>query len=192
MNRFLLKRRGRFISSAPRKGIIEYSFAFEIIGRMMPKIYEYICDVESFVARITLWGMVALIFSAGIARLLKVPINWAIDMSTCLFAWSCFLSADVAWREDKLMNVDVFVKLYPEKVRRFMKLFNYMVLIGFLSYLIFFGVWLSYTTRERTFQGIPGFSYTWVTLSVPVGATFLLITTFLRIKREFARLPTPR
>ncbi len=149
----------------------------------MKRLYEWLCEIESFVARITLWCMVGLIFSAGIARLLMMPINWAIDMSTCLFAWSCFLSADVAWRENKLMNVDVLVRIFPEKVKRFLKYFNYTVLLGFLIYLIVFGIWLSYTTRARTFQGIPGFSYTWVTLSVPVGATFLLITTILRIRR---------
>jgi TRAP-type transport system small permease protein len=150
---------------------------------MMKKLYERLCGVESFVARVTLWGMVGLIFAAGIARLMKVPINWAVDMSTCLFAWSCFLSADVAWRENKLMNVDVLVRLFPDEVKRFFHFFNYTVLIGFLAYLIIFGIWLSYTTRARTFQGIPGFSYTWVTLSVPVGATFLMITTLLRIRR---------
>jgi TRAP-type C4-dicarboxylate transport system permease small subunit len=153
----------------------------------MKRFYEWLCDVESFIARLTLWGMVGLIFSAGIARLMMVPINWAIDMSTCLFAWSCFLSADVAWREDKLMNVDILVRVFPERVKRFLKLFNYTVLIGFLIYLIVFGIWLSYTTRARTFQGIPGFSYTWVTLSVPVGATFLLMTTVLRIRRALTQ-----
>ena len=153
----------------------------------MKKLYDHLCEFEAFVARITLWGMVILIFLAGVARLLKDPINWAVDMSTCLFAWSCFLSADVAWRENKLMNVDVFVRLYPEKLQRFAKLFNYIVLLGFFLYLIVFGLWLSYTTRERTFQGIPGFSYTWVTLSVPVGAFFLLMTAILKIKSDFVK-----
>jgi len=152
----------------------------------MKKLYEFLCTIESLIARTALWSMVALIFSAGIARLLMVPINWAIDLSTCLFAWSCFLSADVAWREDKLMNVDVLLRLFPDKVKRSLKLLNYTILLGFLLYLMVFGVWLSYTTRARTFQGIPGFSYTWVTLSVPVGAMFLFITTILRIRRAFA------
>ncbi len=151
----------------------------------MKKIYEWICDIESLVARLALWGMVALIFLAGVARLMLVPMNWAIDMSTCLFAWSCFLSADVAWREDKLMNVDVLVRVFPESARQFFKFVNYMILIAFLIYLMVFGVSLSYTTRARTFQGIPGFSYTWVTLSVPVGALFLFITTVLKIRRDF-------
>jgi len=134
--------------------------------------------------------MVILIFAAGIARLLRYPINWAVDMSTCLYAWSCFLSADIAWREDKLMSVDVFTRLFPENVKRFFRLFNYIVLIGFTLYLIFFGIHLSYTTRVRTFQGIPGFSYTWVTLSVPVGAIFILMTTILRMKRDFGQNKT--
>ncbi len=151
----------------------------------MKTVYDNLREGEAFVARITLWAMVILIFAAGVARLLRYPINWAVDMSTCLYAWSCFLSADIAWRENKLMSVDVLTRLFPEKIKRYFRIFNHMVLIGFLIYLIFFGTWLSYTTRIRTFQGIPGFSYTWVTLSVPVGAIFLLMTTILRIKRDF-------
>jgi TRAP-type C4-dicarboxylate transport system permease small subunit len=158
----------------------------------MKKLYGDICEVEAFVARITLWGMVILIFAAGIARLLKYPINWAIDLSTCLFAWSCFLSGDIAWRENKLMCVDVFVRLFPEKFRRYFEMFNYIVILGFSVYLIFFGLQLSYTTRVRTFQGIPNFSYTWVTLSVPVGAIFLLMTTILRINRDFKQNNTTK
>ncbi len=41
----------------------------------------------------------------------------------------------------------------------------------FLVALVIIGLKLSYTTRSRTFQGMPGFSYTWVTLLDPVGAT---------------------
>src|SRR3990172_8559117 len=102
----------------------------------MTKLYGDICEAEAFVARITLWGMVILIFLAGVARLLKHPINWAVDMSTCLFAWSCFLSADIAWREDKLMNVDILIRKFPENVRRYLRLVNYTILFGFLAYLV--------------------------------------------------------
>jgi len=148
--------------------------------------YARVCGAESFVAQLTLWGMVLLIFVAGVARLVGSPINWAVDLSTCLFAWSCFLSADVAWRENKLMRVDVFLRLFPERLRWFLGFLNYCVLVGFFLYLIIFGLYLSYTTRVRTFQGIPGFSYTWVTLSVPVGALLLLMTAIIKIRGELA------
>ena len=153
----------------------------------MNQAYGYMCKGEVFVAQITLWGMVILIFLAGVARLIGYPINWAVDMSTCLFAWSCFLSADVAWRENKLMRVDVFLRLFPGRMQRSLEVLNYVVLIGFFLYLIVFGVYLSYTTRVRTFQGIPGFSYTWVTLSVPVEAVFLLLTAIMKIRRDSGR-----
>lgn len=153
----------------------------------MTKIYQKVCTAESLVARTTLISMVLLIFFAGLARVMKHPMNWAMDVSTFLFAWSCFLSADVAWREDKLMSIDLFVNRFPAKVRKICKVFNYSVLIGFLIYLIFFGLWLSYTTRARAFQGIPSFSYTWVTLSVPVGSLLLFVTTILKIRADVKR-----
>ncbi len=154
---------------------------------MVKPVYDCMCKGEAFVAQVTLWGMVLLIFAAGVARVVGYPINWAVDMSTCLFAWSCFFSADIAWRENKLMRVDVFLRLFPERMQRSLEVLNYVVLVGFFLYLIVFGVHLSYTTRVRTFQGIPGFSYTWVTLSVPVGAIFLLLTAIMKIRREFGR-----
>ena len=154
----------------------------------MKTVYDTLCKIEFLVAQITLWTMVLLIFSAGIARLLLHPINWAIDVSTCLFAWSCFLSADIAWREDKLMNVDVLIRKFSDKARRYLRMLNYSILIAFLIYLIVFGIWLSYTTRARSFQGIPGFSYTWVTLSVPVGAMGLFITTIIKLVRDIRGL----
>ncbi len=156
----------------------------------MKTLYERLCQAEALVAQVTLWGMVILIFAAGIARLANRPINWAVDMSTCLFAWSCFLSADIAWRENKLMNVDVFLKLFPAKAQRALGYLNYGILIAFFVYLIIFGIYLSYTTRIRTFQGIPGFSYTWVTLSVPVGAVFLLTTALLKLRSALGKPST--
>lgn len=154
----------------------------------MSRVYERACEVEWAVARLTLWAMVILIFTAALARLMGSPMNWAIDMSTCLFAWSCFLSADVAWREDRLMNVDALVRMFPQTLQRKLRLVNYFIISTFLLYLIGYGSWLSYTTRIRTFQGIPGFSYTWVTLSVPVGGLFLLFTTLTKIRKEIRSL----
>jgi TRAP-type C4-dicarboxylate transport system permease small subunit len=85
------------------------------------------------------------------------------------------------------MCVDIFVRLFPEKFRRYFEMFNYIVILGFSVYLIFFGMQLSYTSRVRTFQGIPNFSYTWVTLSLPVGAIFLLMTGILKIRHDFTQ-----
>jgi TRAP-type C4-dicarboxylate transport system permease small subunit len=85
-------------------------------------------------------------------------------------------------RLDRLFCIEVITGKLPRKAQLYLKSINYIIIVGFLLGMIGYGLWLSYTTRLRTFQGIPGFSYTWVTLSVPLGCTLMLITAILKIK----------
>jgi TRAP-type C4-dicarboxylate transport system permease small subunit len=45
---------------------------------------------------------------------------------------------------------------------------------------------LTWTQRFRKFQGMPNFSYAWVTLAVPVGAALLTRSTAQKIFKEFS------
>ena len=53
----------------------------------------------------------------------------------------------------------------------------------FLVYVIHAGVLLSWVSRARSFNGIPDVSYSWVTMSMPVGAALLLVTTLLKVRQ---------
>jgi TRAP-type C4-dicarboxylate transport system permease small subunit len=103
-------------------------------------------------------------------------------MAVCLFAWCTFLGGDVAMRNNKLMNVEFLVGKLPVKYRNSIELINLFVILIFLLAFIGYGIKLSYTTRFRQFQGIPGFSYTWVTISVPIAGTLMVITTINKIR----------
>jgi TRAP-type C4-dicarboxylate transport system permease small subunit len=109
------------------------------------------------------------------------------DTATFLFAWAAFFSADVALRRDRHIRVEALVKYFPPQAQRSIALLNYAVILAFLVFLIVYGVTLAYGSRFRTFQGIPGFSYMWVTLSVPVGSLLLLVTSILK-GRELLQL----
>ena len=148
----------------------------------MKKVYAFICTCEAIVVKVFFVFLVGLVFIAAFTRYIGYPINWSVDMAQCLFAWCTFLAADIAMRNDKLMKVEFFVHKLSDRNRNVIDIINLLVILIFLAALIGFGVWLSYTTRFRTFQGIPGFSYTWVTLSVPVSSSLMLITTILKIR----------
>ena len=64
----------------------------------MKRLNEYLCALEATIAGSFLILMVVLIFVGGLARLAHFPLNWTIDLATCLFAWACFLSAHIASR----------------------------------------------------------------------------------------------
>ncbi|WP_207455281.1 TRAP transporter small permease [Azospirillum sp. SYSU D00513] len=151
----------------------------------MTSFYRYLCKAEAVVAGLFLVLMVVLIFCGGVARLMHYPINWANDVATCLFAWACFLCADIAWRRDSLMSIDLLTARASPGVRRAVATLNHAIIALFLVFLIVAGVWLSWTSRARSFQGIPEISYSWVTMSLPVGAALLLITCIGKMRREF-------
>lgn len=154
----------------------------------MKNIYEYVCKAEIYIVKIFLVFIVGLIFVAASTRYLGYPINWSVDIAVCLFAWCTFLGGDVALRNEKLMKVDFFVNRLSERNKNIIEIVNYLIILVFLAAMIAFGLWLSYTTRFRSFQGIPWFSYTWVTLSVPAGSTLMAISTALQLGRTLRKI----
>jgi TRAP-type C4-dicarboxylate transport system permease small subunit len=148
-------------------------------------LYERVIAAEALLAAAFLVLMVVLIFAGGVARLFEHPINWAIDAATCFFAWACFLCADIAWRRNSLMSIEVLTRRLPPRFEKACRLVNYLIIMLFLIYVIGMGVWLSWISRERSFQGIPEVSYSWVTMSMPLGACLLLITAVLKVRAEF-------
>lgn len=149
----------------------------------MPRIHRFMLRLEAVLAGTFLVLMVVLIFTGGVARMMHHPLNWTIDLATCFFAWGCFLCADIAWRNDALIAIDVIPRRLPDGPRRAVGYFNLAVIAVFLVYVIYAGAWLSWVSRARSFQGIPGVSYSWVTMSIVVGGLLLLLTTLLKLAR---------
>jgi TRAP-type C4-dicarboxylate transport system permease small subunit len=147
----------------------------------MRAAYALLLRLEAVLAASFLLLMVALIFTGGVARMMRHPLNWTIDLATCFFAWAAFLCADIAWRNDALISIDVLIARLPRQVQRALVCCNYLIIAAFLLYLIYSGLVLSYVSRARSFQGIPEVSYSWVTMSLPVGGALLLVTTLLKL-----------
>ena len=156
----------------------------------MKKFYEFICKQEMQIAKYSLGLLSLLVFIAAVARSLHYPLNWAMDAATFLFAWTVFLGADAAMRLDRLFCIEVITGRISMKAQLYLKIINYGIIAVFLVGMIGYGLPLSWTTRFRAFQGIPGFSYSWVTLSVPIGCALMLITAILKIKDFWRAITT--
>jgi TRAP-type C4-dicarboxylate transport system permease small subunit len=152
----------------------------------MKGIYETIGKVEMIIAKYALFVLSFLVFAAAVMRLARYPINWANDVATFLFAWCVFLGGDIAIRKNRLFRIVLLTSKFSPKTQLTIQIVNFCIIGLFLIGMIGYGSWLSFTTRLRTFQGIPGFSYTWVTLSVPIGCASMLVTAIIKIK-EYAK-----
>ena len=151
----------------------------------MKDFYIKMCNIEIVLAIICLLSSVFIIVISAIMRKIGMPINWGLDIALLLFTWSTFLGADIAFRDDKFINVDILFLKMPKSLQRPLELVIYITIFIFLSALIYLGAILSAFTWPRTFQGIPTLSYTWVTLSVPVCSFFMIITTVIKMFKKF-------
>ncbi|MGH0052753.1 MAG: TRAP transporter small permease [Sphaerochaetaceae bacterium] len=149
----------------------------------MHGFYKKICTIEVIVSAVCLSISCLLIFIAAIARTLDHPFNWSQDFSLFLFAWSVFLAADVALRNDKLVRMELLLLKTSQKTTRIITIFNYLIIVIFLASMTIQGIKLCFISYQRVFQGIPGFSYTWVILCVPVGCSLMLVTSLRKLKQ---------
>jgi TRAP-type C4-dicarboxylate transport system permease small subunit len=150
----------------------------------MKKLYDRLIAAEAAIAATLLVLMVLLIFLGGVLRMAGYPINWSTDFATAFFAWACFLCADIAWRRNSLMTIDFLPARLPPRAQSWLRIANYLLIAGFLVYVVVMGTWLSWTSRVRSFQGIPEISYSWVTAAAVGGGLLLLVTTVLKIRDE--------
>jgi TRAP-type C4-dicarboxylate transport system permease small subunit len=148
--------------------------------KILKIIYGGFCKVEEFLVSLFIAVITALVFASAIARSLNNPLNWATDVSLLLFAWVVFFGADAALRNADFVRVDMLVIRFPEKLQKFLYYFMYILSIGFLCVLIRFGIPLSIENSKRLFQTL-GISYSWATISAPVGSVLLIITIVLKL-----------
>jgi TRAP-type C4-dicarboxylate transport system permease small subunit len=146
------------------------------------RFYRNLTRVEVILAAVFLTLMVVLIFTGGVARMMRYPLNWTVDFSTCFFAWAAFLAADAAWRNNALMGVTVLTSRLGGTTQRALFYINHSIICLFLLYVIYAGIDLAVVSAARSFQGIPWISYSWITMSLPVGGMLLLVTTLVKMR----------
>lgn len=137
--------------------------------------------IEEKVLILLLGSLVLLVFIAACFRYFNVSIIWSVEVAQLLFAWVCFVGADLTLRSDRHIGVDLLLKKMPPRIQNFVLLFLNLLIFVFLSIIFIFGVELGVQDYQRTFNTID-ISYSYVTFSVPVGAVLLGSTTIGRIR----------
>ncbi|MCL1999889.1 MAG: TRAP transporter small permease [Planctomycetes bacterium] len=150
---------------------------------MLRRILTIIGKVEMALAMLCLSCFTIIVFLGAVTRYFKHPLMWSSDLALFLFAWTTFLGGDIAYRSGRLVNVNVIVAYFPLALQKLTAVIIYGIILTFLGCLIIYGIKLCGTTIHRTFNGIPGFSYVWVTISIPICCGFMAITSIDRLVR---------
>ena len=131
--------------------------------------------------------LVLLVFLSASLRWFGIDMSWSIDMAQLSFAWICFIGADLAMRRKRHMGVEMFVEKLPHKLQLTIYLINSIAILVFLVFIFYYGTNLCIANYQRKFNTLP-ISYSFVTLSAPVGALLMSITTVRHIIEDIMRL----
>ena len=153
----------------------------------MKKIYRAFCRFEEVLAMCLLGGLAALVFASALMRTLKHPLNWAQDVALVAFAWLIFFGSDIAVRGSGLIGIDMLVKHFPKKLQKGIDILFKIMIIIFLGILVYFGIIMTKTGWKRQITALE-ISYGWVTMAVPTGAFFMIISTTIKL---LERIKTP-
>ncbi|MDR0721803.1 MAG: TRAP transporter small permease subunit [Treponema sp.] len=148
--------------------------------KLIQLVYRWFCKIEELIVSIFVGVITFLVFISAVARSIKHPLNWAQDVSLLLFAWVVFLGADLALRKADFVRVDMLISHFPEKLQKGLYYLMYLLAIGFLGILVVYGFPLSIDNAKRLFQTL-GISYSWATISAPIGSILLIITIILKL-----------
>ncbi len=144
---------------------------------MFNKLDSYIYNANVCITMFCLTVVIFLVFISSLSRWVGYPIQWALDISQCLFAWIVFLGADLALREKKHIGIEVFEQNFSERLRLILSIIWSILIAIFLVICIYYGIHLCISNHLRRFNSLP-ITYSWMTLSVPVGSTLMFITNF--------------
>ena len=155
------------------------------------KFYRLFCKAEEAVVALCICAITLLIFTSAIMRTINHPINWAQDFSLLLFAWLVFLGADVALRRSEFLRVDILMNRLPEKLQAFLWYLWYVAAILFFCILLRYGVPLALANVKRPF-GSMAISYSWATISVPIGSALMIITIIIKIVSRIKKIASAK
>lgn len=139
-------------------------------------------DAEESLVVLMLFVLVVLVFIAACLRWFGVSVAWSIEIAQLLFVWVCFIGADIALRTKGHIGVDLLRRYLPDRVEQWVQIVCAILMIAFLVFVFYFGTILAFRNWNRRFNTIQ-ISYSFVTLSAPVGSFLMILTLLGRLKQ---------
>lgn len=147
---------------------------------MLSKLTSMYIKLEHVITNALMIGVVIFVFLASVMRWMGSPIPWSVEFATLLFVWVIFLGANRAFRENRHIGVDFFVKRFPSGFRQLVEVIILALIFIFLMYMGWKGMELAFNNVNRKLGNLP-MSYSFVTISVPVGCIVMGFTTISKM-----------
>lgn len=145
--------------------------------------------IELACAAVLLVAVVLLVGIAAATRAMGSPIIWSIEVAQLLFLWLCVIAIDVGLQQERHFGIGIVMDNLPPSGRKALQIFNIVVLMGLLVYLLQFA-WKNMILMHPRLDGALQLPGSWFHASMVVGFVLLIRTLavklFVTIRNEAA------
>lgn len=159
----------------------------------MLKALEKTADIlgwlASTIARLMLVFIAAILFIQVVLRYVFLySLPWPEEASRYLMIWVVMLAGSLLVKDEQLVSVDFFDKVWPRKLLPYRNILFRFLLAVLLAVLLWQGVGLATFSANRTTTALQ-ISWFWPYLAIPVGAGLMLFHMVVLALRDLARGP---
>jgi TRAP-type C4-dicarboxylate transport system permease small subunit len=140
--------------------------------------------LEVILVTIVALQAVLLMASVLLRYLFNSPIIWGDEIVRYSLIWMTFVGAAMATKEKQHIQVDVIDTVLPKLGQKMTNWFVDVVVVGFMVFLIYYGIRMTDFQRGMFGETLSWFSYAYVYVSIPIGALFSI---FFTITKYFAK-----
>jgi TRAP-type C4-dicarboxylate transport system permease small subunit len=110
---------------------------------------------------------------------LNNSLPWTEEAARYLMIWGVLLGANLAFQKGYLISINIFAAKLPAGVQKLLRLARKLLSLGFTGILAYYGVHLT-IMGARIESPAMGIQYSWIFLSVPVGAALLFFLLLVK------------
>ena len=158
------------------------------MGNCVGRVVQVVDKIMEAFSALILGGMTLFIFVQVLARyVFKSPLAWSEEGARFLFIWMTFIAGYVGARKGQHIGVELIQNLFPETVRKGMKVLCDLISIGFFIMVLYYccAQWDKLSAQTSPALKLP---MAFVYLGMMLGCLGMAVSYFLHIfeilKRE--------
>jgi len=159
-----------------------------VIGKGLERLSDMI---NKFSRSLVLIIMVAMVFVISLQVFCRYVLNsaliWPEELTIFLLSWMTFIGAAIALRSWEHIGIDFFVRGLSSNLRKAVNIVVRLSVLLFVVFLLVTGINLVTSSNNMISEALR-ISLVWPRLSVPVGASFMLIHVIYLTYRDIYNL----
>lgn len=145
-------------------------------------------NFEEIIASLFLMGTTVLVVANIISRyFLKTGIFWSEEVATGFFVWSVFIGAAAAFKKGQHIGIDIIVSKLSGRNRAIANVLIDLVVLIVIGFIAVFSVLYVKTSYTKP-TPVLGVSSAYISSSIIVGFTFMLIRAFIFLFDDIKKL----